>query len=158
MAAESVCQAGFEVLAPKLRERVGSRWRTVPLFPGYFFVRVIDRWRAIQHSMGVLTIVKVGATPARCPDAEIAALLERSDADGIIRLVARPLHPRRHILTPGAAVAITGGPFAGLNGVYAGMSARERELVLLNILGASRQVEVAANLIVPAVAGASPRP
>jgi transcription antitermination factor NusG len=56
--------------------------------------------------------------------------------------------PPARILTPGAAVAITGGPFAGLNGAYAGMSARERELVLLNILGATRPVEIAAGSVI----------
>jgi transcription antitermination factor NusG len=151
LAVESVALAGFEVLAPRVREKVGAKWRTLPLFPGYFFVRVVDRWRALERSLGVLCVVKVGATPARCPDAEIAALLERSDADGVIRLRARPSSPPpRRVLAPGAAIAVTGGPFAGLNGVYAGMSAREREMVLLTVLGASRPVEIAASLVVPA--------
>jgi hypothetical protein len=34
-----------------------------------------------------------------------------------------------------------------LDGVYVGMSARERELILLNLLGASRPVEIAAGLL-----------
>ena len=150
LAAESVVSAGFEILTPKVRERVGSRWRTVPLFPGYFFVRVVDRWRVIERSMGVLTIVKVGVTPAKCPDAEIAALIERSDPDGVIRLAARPpLRPIRRAFTPGARVEIAGGPFRGVEGVYQGMSARERELVLLNVLGSQRPVEIAAGLLAP---------
>jgi transcription antitermination factor NusG len=149
LAAESVFSAGFEVLTPKVRERIGSRWRTVPLFPGYFFVTIVDRWRTIERSLGVLCVVKVGATPARCPDAEIAGLLERSDADGVIRLSSRhPSSPPRRVLAPGAPVAIADGPFRGLSGVYAGMSPRERELVLLNILGAPRPVEIAAGLLV----------
>jgi hypothetical protein len=104
LAVESVCQAGFEIFATRVRERFGSRWRTTPLFAGYFFVRVVDRWRAIER-----TIVKVGATPAKCPDLEIAALLERSDPDGIIRLAARPSSPPRRIFTPGATVATADG-------------------------------------------------
>jgi transcription antitermination factor NusG len=98
----------------------------------------------------VLTVVKICADPARCPDAEIAALIERSDADGVIRLSSRhPSSPPRRVLTPGAPVAIADGPFRGLNGVYVGMSARERELILLNLLGAARPVEIAAGLLVP---------
>jgi transcription antitermination factor NusG len=106
LAAECVAMAGFETFTPKIRVKVESRCRTTPLFPGYFFTRIIDRWRMLERTMGVLNVVKFGAAPARCPDAEIAALLERSDPDGIIRLAARPSLPPRRIFTPGAAVAI----------------------------------------------------
>jgi transcriptional antiterminator RfaH len=149
LAVESVALAGFEVFVPRIRVRAGAKWKTCSLFPGYFFTRVVDRWRILERKIGVLHVIKFGGAPARCPDAEIAALLERSDADGVIRLRARPSSPPRRVLTPGAAIAVTGGPFAGLNGVYAGMSARDRELVLLNVLGATRPVEIAAGLIVP---------
>jgi hypothetical protein len=30
LAADSVCQAGFETFTPNIRTRVGARWRTVP--------------------------------------------------------------------------------------------------------------------------------
>jgi transcriptional antiterminator RfaH len=150
LAAECVAQAGFEVFVPKMRVKVGSQWRTTPLFAGYLFARIVDQWRVLERTLGVLTVVKVGATPSRCPDSEIAALIERADSDGIIRLGARPpAPPPRRILAPGAPVAIADGPFRGLSGVYQGMSARARELVLLNVLGASRPVEIAAELIVP---------
>jgi transcriptional antiterminator RfaH len=149
LAAECVAMAGFETFVPKIRVRSESRWRTTPLFAGYFFTRIIDQWRVLERTMGVLCVVKVGAVPSKCPDEEIAALLERSDPDGVIRLRAHPLSPPRRVLVPGAKVAIVDGPFRGLEGVYAGMSARERELVLLNVLGASRPVAIAAHLIAP---------
>jgi transcriptional antiterminator RfaH len=149
LAAECVAMAGFETFVPKIRVKVESRWRTTPLFAGYFFTRIIDQWRVLERTMGVLSVVKVGAVPSRCPDAEIAALLERSDPDGVIRLRARPSSPPRRVLAPGAKVAIVDGPFRGLEGVYAGMSARERELVLLNVLGSQRPVAIAAHLIAP---------
>jgi hypothetical protein len=86
----------------------------------------------------------------RCPDGEIAKLIARADPDGIVRLSARPpgASPPR-ILTPGAEVVIADGPFRGFSGIRQGMSAHDRELVLINILGASRPVEIAAGLIVP---------
>jgi transcriptional antiterminator RfaH len=149
LAYESVGLAGFETFTPKIRIKVGTQWRTVPLFGIYFFVRIIDQWRVLERSLGVVNVVKFGATPARCPDEEIAALIERSDRDGVIRLSARPRSPPRRVLTPGATVAIADGPFRGLSGVYAGMTAHEREIVLLNVLGAPRQVAIAARLVVP---------
>jgi transcriptional antiterminator RfaH len=149
LAAECVAMAGFETFTPKIRVKLESRRRTTPLFPGYFFTRIVDQWRVLERTMGVLNVVKVGTTPSRCPDEEIAKLIERSDPDGVIRLRARPLPTPRRVFTPGATVAIVDGPFRGLEGIYAGQSARERELVLLNVLGATRPVAVAAHLIGP---------
>jgi hypothetical protein len=36
-----------------------------------------------------------------------------------------------------------------MSGLYAGQSTRERELILLNILGSQRPVAIAAGLVVP---------
>jgi transcriptional antiterminator RfaH len=135
LAAECVSQAGFETFVPKIRVQLESRWRTTPLFAGYFFARIIDQWRAIKRTMDVLCVVKVGAVSSRCPDEEIAKLIARSDPDGVIRLRARPVAAPRRVLAPGSRVAIVDGPFRGLEGVYAGMSTREREKILLHVLG-----------------------
>jgi transcriptional antiterminator RfaH len=149
LAAESVGRAGFETFVPRIRTRIESRWRTTPLFGVYFFARIEDRWRAIERSMGVLDIVKFGTTPARCPDEEIAKLIARSDPDGVVRLQARPLMTSSRVFASGAHVAIAGGPFAGLDAIHTGMTAHERELVLINILGARRPVEIAARFVRP---------
>ena len=66
-----------------------------------------------------------------------------------MRLPPRAPQPPRRILAPGTAVAIADGPFRGFAGLYAGQTRQERELVLINILGASRPVEIAAGLIAP---------
>jgi hypothetical protein len=123
LAVESVALAGFETFVPKIRTRAGAQRRTTPLFGCYFF-------------------------PAKCPDAEVAKLLERSDRDGIIRLPARP-PPLSRRLALGAPVTIGDGPFRGLSGIHQGMSAHDRELVLINILGRQTPVEIAAGLVLP---------
>jgi transcriptional antiterminator RfaH len=150
LAAESVAAAGYETFIPKIRVQVGSKWRTVPLFGAYFFVRVVEQWRIIERSPGVAGVVKFGATPAKCPDQEIAALLAKSDPDGIIRLNRSPASSAGHVFALGAAVMISDGPFRGLGGVYAGMSTHERELILIDVLGRATPVDVAGRLIVPA--------
>jgi transcriptional antiterminator RfaH len=124
---------GYETFVPKTKVLIGARWRAAPLFVGYFFVRIVDRWRVIERTIGVLGLVKFGDTPARCPDAEIAKLRTRADADGLIRL------PWRRI---GDRVRIVDGPFTGVDGLYAGMSARDRELVLISLLGRQTKVEL----------------
>jgi transcriptional antiterminator RfaH len=149
LAVECVGLAGYETFVPKIRVRVGAQWRTTPLFVGYFFVRIVDQWRVLERTMGVSSVVKGGATPSRCPDEEIAKLIGRADPDGVIRLNARPPSPSRHDFTPGAQVSIADGPFRGFDGIYAGQRAQERELILLDILGATRPVEIAAGLLAP---------
>ena len=52
-AAERIGEAGFEVFVPKIRERVGLRWRVAPLFRGYIFARVVGG----RTAMSVLAIV-----------------------------------------------------------------------------------------------------
>jgi hypothetical protein len=44
---------------------VGAKWKTTPLFNTYFFARIEERWRAIERAMGVASVVKFGAQPAR---------------------------------------------------------------------------------------------
>ncbi len=149
LAAESVALAGFETFTPKIRMRIGAQWRTAPLFGCYFFARVVDQWRILERSMGVLSVVKFGTVPARCPDEEIAKLIERVGSDGVVRLPARPPQLVPRIIAPGAGVLIRDGPLAGFNGLYAGQTAGERELVLIDLLGRQTPVAIAAGLIVP---------
>jgi transcription antitermination factor NusG len=54
----------------------------------------------------------------------------------------------------GTKVRITAGPFGGMSGLYAGMSTRERERVLLHVLGGQRPVEIAVGLVAPVGEGA----
>jgi transcription antitermination factor NusG len=125
-AAQHLEAGGFEAFAP--RTKFGA------LFPGYLFIHIEERWRAIERTVGVLTLVKFGDAPARCPDIDIAALQSRLDAGGLVRLPAKPT--KGHGIPIGAKVRVAGG----FTGIYLGMTARERERVLMDILG--RQVTV----------------
>jgi transcriptional antiterminator RfaH len=154
-AAERVGEAGFEVFAPRIRERVpdgmrGVKWRISPLFRSYLFVHIVDRWRVVERTLGVLKLVKFGDAPARCPDVEIEALLERADKDGVIRLPPRPVAAPRRVFARGDKVKISDGPFRGLAAIHSGMSAHEREVVLINLLGRQTAVAVPAGSVVPA--------
>jgi transcriptional antiterminator RfaH len=128
---------------------IQTRRASAPLFSGYLFCRIVDRWRSINSTLGVLALVRVGDCPARCPDAETASLKAMIDGHGYVRLPEAPPAPGRRKIAIGTKVKITSGPFGGWVGLYAGMTARERVLVLLNVLGATRPVAVAAHLIAP---------
>jgi transcriptional antiterminator RfaH len=137
-AASRLEAAGFEIFAPKIAERD----RPAPLFPGYLFVAIVDRWQTIDRTLGVIGLVKAGDHPARCPDAEIAKLRGQVDAAGLIRL-----RPSLEAFQPGARLRITGGPLCGVDAIYVGMTARQRELVLINLLGRQTPVELDRGLL-----------
>jgi transcriptional antiterminator RfaH len=136
---------GFEVFLPLVQTKRASQ----PLFSGYFFCRIVDRWRSINCTLGVLCLVRTGDCPARCPDHEIDRLKAMVDGHGYIRLPEGRGAPTERNIAIGAKVRITAGPFGGMSGLYAGQSTRERELILLNILGGQRKVSIAAGLVVP---------
>ena len=156
LAYEGVVRAGFEIFTPKIRTRTGAKWRTSALFGCYFFARVVDQWRVLERTIGVLSVVKAAGLPAKCPDEEVALLIARSDADGVIRLNSclTPQTVVRRAFEPGEQVSIVDGPFRGFNGLHTGMSTRDRETVLLSLLGRQTPVAIAANLVVPLNEGA----
>ena len=137
---------GFEVFLPLVQTKRASQ----PLFSGYFFCRIVDRWRAINTTFGVLCLVRTGDCPAKCPDHEIDSLKAMIDGHGFVRLPEVLATPARRKIAIGAKVRVTGGAFGGMSGLYAGQSTRERELVLLNLLGGQRPVSIAAGLVAPA--------
>ena len=142
-AAERLEAGGFEVFLPLIQTKRAS----APLFSSYFFIRIVEQWRVINHTLGVLCLVRVGDCPARCPDNEIARLKALIDAHGFVRLPDRPSPPVKRKIAIGSKVRITAGPFGGMSGLYVGQSTRERELVLLNVLGSQRPVAIAAHLV-----------
>ena len=145
-AADRCIDGGFETFLPLVQTKRASQ----PLFSGYFFVRIVEQWRAINSTFGVLCLVRTGDCPARCPDHEIDSLKSMIDGHGFVRLPEAPAAPAGRRIAIGAKVVVTGGAFNGMRGLYAGQSTRERELVLLNLLGGQRPVAIAAGLVAPA--------
>ena len=142
-AAEQLGLRGFQVFAPKIKTK-----RTVaPLFASYLFVFVVEQWRAIDRTPGVLKTVRFGDMPARCPDVEILALMARADDKGVIRSPPPPPAAPKRVFAKGARVKIIAGPFQGLAAVHSGMTAQQRELILLSVLGSTRTVAIASHLI-----------
>jgi transcriptional antiterminator RfaH len=142
---ERLKAAGFETFLPLTQTKRGG----APLFAGYLLARVVEQWRVINSTLGVLCLVRTGDCPAKVPDAEIDRLKAMIDRHGFVRLPEASATPVRRQIAIGSKVRITGGPFGGMSGLYAGQSTRERELVLLNVLGGQRPVAIAAGLLAP---------
>ena len=138
--------AGFTVYLPRIAEHVIRRGRREevhrPLFPGYCFVLVIDRWWAIQRSPGVIGLLLNGGCPASIPDGVIDELRRREQPDGLIRL------PEPRGLRRGDKVLIREGPFAERIAIYAGMSGAQRVAVLLALFGGEKRVTLSKDAIV----------
>jgi len=130
----------FEVYCPRLREQVRIRnrkiVRTPPLFPGYTFVLIVSRWWDARWSAGVRRLVMDGEVPARVPDAVIAEIKSR-ERNGFVEL------PKPRGFVPGMRVRVIGGPLQNQIGLLGALRARERVMVLLNLLGGQQRVELA---------------
>jgi transcriptional antiterminator RfaH len=143
-ACERLTANGFETFLPMIH--AGPK-RVAPLFAGYIFVLIHDQWRAVDRTLGVLKLVRFGDCPARVPDREIDELRARMDpSTGVVRLPPPP-SPKRRAFAKGDKVKIVGGPFAGVAALHTGLSASQREIVLLQMLGGQRQVAVPAHLV-----------
>jgi transcriptional antiterminator RfaH len=125
---------GYHTYMPRIR----IKKRVVPLFPSYIFAIVIDRWYPIKNTIGVTKVLLAGEEPARIPDKIIAAI-KGMEVGGVVRL-PKP----EKLLKPGAKVQIVRGSFQGSIGIYDGASGKERERVLLDLLGQSVPVNVPA--------------
>jgi transcription antitermination factor NusG len=136
---------GYETFLPMIATKRAS----APLFASYFFVLVVEQRRSINTCFGVLGLVRIGDCPSKMPDAEIENLKAMIDGRGYVRLPEGRGAPVKREIAIGSKVKITAGPFGGHLGLYAGQSTRDRERILLNLLGGQRPVLIASNLVVP---------
>ena len=134
-----LAQSGYESYLPRTRTKRSGKTIIAPLFPGYLFVKIEERWYPVANTVGVLRLLMSGEEPAHLPDHVVVDLL-RAEVGGFIRL-PKPQALIKH----GDHVRILTGPFRDHVGLYDGQSARERELILLDLLG--RQVRIELGLV-----------
>jgi transcription antitermination factor NusG len=115
-----------------------------PLFPGYIFVRLAlcDRLRVMQIP-SLVRLVGFGGLPTALPNTEVEIL-----RSGFCRGLRAEPHP---FLTVGRRVRITGGPFAGLEGVLQRKKGTLRVVVSLELIQRSVAVDVDAADVRPEV-------
>ena len=140
---DELARAGFEAWCPRIRIRENLRWKTPPLFPSYAFVHILDRWWPARWTLGVVRILMDGEMPARVPG-QIIDEIRRREIGGFVKLPNQDSGKRR-----GQKVKIIRGSFEGQIGIYDGMNGKERERVLLELLGQVVPVELPAKDIRP---------
>jgi transcription elongation factor/antiterminator RfaH len=141
----------FEVFLPLYKAR--HRWKdrikevSVPLFPGYLFVREgSNRWLAILTTPGVSSIVSCGGQPTTIPFSEI---------EGVKRVVESTLRVEPHpFLKSGDRVRVQHGPIAGVEGILLRKKNAARLVLSVEMLGKSAAVEIDATDVERISAGA----
>jgi len=118
----------------------------LPLFPGYVFVRLAlrDRLRVVQIP-SVVRLVGFNSLPSALPDSEMEIM--RSGLSECLRAAPHPF------LTVGRRVRITGGPFAGLEGILKRRKSNLRIIVSLELIQRSVAVDVDAVDVSPLDSG-----
>jgi transcription antitermination factor NusG len=130
---------GFETFLPLYsalhRWKNGVKQLSVPLFPGYVFLRgPLERWLPVLTTPGIHTVVGFGGKPAMIPRSEIEAI--RRVVESSVR--AEP-HP---FIRCGDRVRIKSGPLQGLEGVLLRKKGQWKLLLSVEMLERSVAVEV----------------
>ena len=121
-------RTGFETYMPRIKHR----GRITPLFPNYIFVRTVDQWYPIRWIPYVIRLIMAGEQPATLSETFLTDLRKR-ERNGFVQL---PLP-----FKTGQKVRVSRGTFMGHVGIYAGMTGKQRESILLELLGRTVQVE-----------------
>jgi transcription antitermination factor NusG len=116
---------------------------SMPLFPGYLFVRIrlADRMQVVTVP-GVVNLVGVHGRPSPIPDEELVPL-----RDCFTRKLAMEPHP---YLVAGRRMRIKNGPLAETEGILVRRKGRFRLILSVSLLARSVAVEIDANDVVPA--------
>jgi len=139
-AAENVARQGRIPYLPSISSIVTKGGRTLavsrPLFTSYLFVQTDEQWKFLMNTYGVIGVVLNGDKPAILPDDVIQQLRSKEDEQGLVVL------PKPRFI-PGQSVRITDGAFVNRQGIYYGQADKERQQVLLDILGRKTKVLIA---------------
>lgn len=150
VAEENLLRQGYHVYLPRLRgtrRRKGQWVDTVePLFPRYLFICVdaaVHSIAPVRSTRGVAGLVRQGGVPAIVPEAVMAAIMQRADADSGLHRNDSPLFRK------GETIRLVQGPLAGLEGVFSEEDGERRVIVLLELLGKTNRMKVERDWVIP---------
>jgi transcription elongation factor/antiterminator RfaH len=138
---------GYEVFSPTIARRVKNArreiWKTAPLFPGYAFVRLDasrPRWRPLDSTFGVASVLKVGSQPAPLPVGVVEQLILLAEQDAEHLGMAQTI-------AIGDTVRVTGGPFESWIGDVLSLKVQDRVLLLVSMATRSIELTVPTRLV-----------
>ncbi len=126
---------GFEYFLPKHRKTVRNPRKLVvrdaAFFPGYIFVALDlnrDRWRSVNGTIGVKSLIMRGEVPLPVPQGIVERLQAMTDERDYLRFDGGP------DLCVGEDVRIMDGPFADMMGRIGRLDGRHRVQVLIDMI------------------------
>lgn len=133
---------GFEAYLPRYRKQIRHARKTSnvlrPLFPGYLFVNLDmenQRWRAINGTIGVLSLLQFGDQPMPLADTIVDAIQDREDGTGIVSLAPKGLQK-------GDVVRVHDSAFSDRTALLEEISDDKRVVLLLDIMGREVRITV----------------
>ena len=140
---------GYRSFAPGLRRTIrhARTMRNViaPLFPGYIFVILdlsADRWRCVNSTIGVASLITGVEQPTPVPPGIVEALVAATESSGTVRL--------DRDLEIGQKLRILSGPFAETLCRLAHLDDKGRVRVLLEFMGAEVSARLDRSCVAPA--------
>lgn len=132
---------GYEVFLPRRLKTVRHARKltnvAAPFFPRYLFIRLNlarHRWRSVNGTFGVNSLVMQGELPHPVPRGVVEAMVASVDAKGFLCL--------QENLQPGTQVRLAAGPFAEQLGTLDRLDDSGRVRVLLEIMGGTVPVHI----------------
>jgi transcriptional antiterminator RfaH len=125
---------GYGCYLPRwqVHRRRGRQWvrDLEPLFPRYLFIQLDSSpnglsWSPIRSTVGVSSLVRFGAQPAKAPEGLIDALRQM---ESLHAGLANAPYAR------GETLLVREGPFAGLQAVYQDHDSNHRITVLMEVM------------------------
>lgn len=146
VAVDNLRRQGFHTFSP-LEKVVRRHARktiatTAPVFRGYVFVRMDPmraRWRSINGTLGVRSVVANGDTPLAIRPGVIETLVASTNAEGILEFIDP--------LQPGMVVRLRAGPFAEQLGVIERLDGRGRLVLLMSLMSGQVRTGVSRDLV-----------
>jgi transcription antitermination factor NusG len=141
---ESLVEARLKHLETYLPRFKTSSGRIAPLFPQYIFASIIAEWGSIKSTIGVRALLMAGDHPA-VVSGDVIASWKAKERGGLVVL---PPPPR---FQPGERLTILRGSLKSRTVIHAGMSGKDRERVLIEMLGQRVSILVPSVDLVPEI-------
>jgi hypothetical protein len=116
--------------------------RVKPLFPGYLFCRATELWSSIKNAIGVKSVLMQGEQPARLDDQAIEQW-RLMEVRGLVQL---PEPPR---FRAGERLVVLRGSLEHRIVIHSGSSSKDRQTVLIDMLGVQVKLSIATADLVP---------
>ena len=129
-------------MEPYLPRFKNPKGRIAPVFPGYLFIPKLRSWGVICTTIGVRGLLMSGDNPSCVSGMEIAKWRSR-ERGGLVQL---PPPPR---FRPGDRLTITRGTLRQRTVIHSGMAGKDRERVLIDMLGQNVTLIVPSTDLVP---------